>query len=365
VRKHGRPGIHSRDERRQVAVSEAVPRPGSPRRRIVVIGASAGGVAALISLVERLPADLAAAVFIVLHMPGDSSSSLADILDRAGPLTATAAVDGDPISPGTIVVAPPDNHIWIDDGHVRVSRGPKVNGHRPSVDVLFHSAARAFGDSTVGIVLTGSLSDGALGLRAIARRGGASIVQSDALHQGMPSSALAHAAVDAVLPLQEIPDALTMLIGTSEEGTTSDPIQPDSELESGFDLSEAREPPGAPSIFRCPECGGALWELEDGDVRTYACHVGHTYSADAMVSAQNGSVERALWTAVRMLDEKAVLAARLSDRMRAVGNPRSSAHFADRADEAARQADLVRGLLTSGKTGLDVRGDDVAGEAVG
>ena len=325
------------------------------------MGASAGGVQALAAIAGGLPADLDAAVFVVLHMPEGSASALADILDRAGPLPAATATDGQPIVRGTIAVAPPDHHLWIADGHVRVSRGPKVNGHRPSVDVLFHSAARSFGDQVVGIVLSGSLRDGALGLRAIARRGGGSIVQADAAHQGMPTSAAAEAPVDAILPLQEIPDALTMLVGTREEGPTSDPIPPDSELESGFDLSQVEEPPGSPTIFRCPECGGSLWELEDGEFRGYACHVGHTYSADAMVAAQEDTVERALWTAIRMLEEKAALGERLSHRMRDVGNQRSSVRFAERASEAARQADLIRGVLTSADAGFDIEAEEAAG----
>jgi two-component system, chemotaxis family, protein-glutamate methylesterase/glutaminase len=315
------------------------------RRDIVVIGASAGGVEALIRLAGGLPPTLRAAVFIVLHMPEGASTSLPQILDRQGTLPARQAAESAPIAPGTITIAPPDHHLVLDDGLVRALRGPKVNGHRPAVDVLFHSAARSHGARVVGIVLTGSLYDGTLGLRAIKRHGGAAIVQSGAAHVGMPTSAMANVDVDAVVPLDEIPKALTMFVGTNGEDVTPDETVPGSDLEAGFDISSVHESPSGPSIFRCPECGGAMWELEDGALSGYACHVGHTYSADSMLEATDGEVERALWTAVRLLEEKAELVSRLSQRVGRGGNVRSSERFEERAKEAERQAQLIRSVL--------------------
>lgn len=153
-------------------------RTARPRRDIVVIGASAGGVEALMAIAEDLPPDLGAAVFVVLHLGEGATSFLPEILDRAGPLPATAAVDRAPIEPGTIAVAPPDHHLVVESGRVRVLHAaPKVNGRRPSVDVLFHSAARVYGSRVIGVVLSGTLSDGTLGLQAIQRRSGVAIVQ--------------------------------------------------------------------------------------------------------------------------------------------------------------------------------------------
>lgn len=319
---------------------------GSGRRRdVIVLGASAGGIDALVRIVGGLPEDFPAAVFVVLHLPEGAATSLPQILDRAGRLRAFAASDTKPIQPGTITVAPPDHHLVLEDGHVRALRGPKVNGHRPAVDVLFHSAARTYGERVVGVVLSGSLYDGTLGLRAIKRRGGVAIVQADAAHEGMPTSAIKNVDVDAVLPIQEIPEALTMFVGTEEHDVSPDETIPDSELEAGFDISELREAPTAPSVFRCPECGGAMWELEDGEFSGYACHVGHTYSADSMLDATDDAVERALWSAVRILEEKAALVTRLSERMRGGGNVRSSQNFDARAREASQQAELIRSVL--------------------
>lgn len=311
--------------------------------RVVVIGASAGGVAALVELAECLPADLDAALFVVLHLPEVETSYLADILDRAGALPAVAAVHGAPIERGVISVAPPGRHVVLGTDRVRVLRGPKVNGNRPSVDVLFHSAARTHDGHAIGVVLSGMLRDGTLGLRAIKRRGGLAIVQEDAMHRGMPSNAIENVDVDAIVPVRGIAERLTMLLESTPEAPMED--QRDTDLEAGFDITEEREAPGDPTILRCPECGGALWELEDGDLASYACHVGHTYAAESLVDEQGDAVERALWSAVRMLDERGALLRRLAKRMEQQGHERAGARFEGRAELVERQAALIRGSI--------------------
>jgi two-component system chemotaxis response regulator CheB len=323
-------------------VSAAAEPAGRHRRDVIVIGASAGGVEALTTIAGGLPADLEAAVFVVLHVGSDSPSLLAGILARAGPLPVSVAVDRAPVRPGTICVAPPGAHLALGPDVVRVLQGPKANGHRPAIDVLFHSAARAYGPRVAGVVLTGALHDGTLGLRSIKRRGGAAIVQSDAVHQGMPTSAIENVSVDAVLPLREIPGMLMGLASADEEEEQTDEREPvETDVESGFDLMQVDEPPGSPTFLRCPECNGSLWELEDGELRSYACHVGHVFSADSLVEEQRDAVERALWTAVRLLQEQAALSVRLADRLDR-GDGRSAGRFRSRAAFAERQAEIIR-----------------------
>ena len=135
-----------------------------PEHDIIVIGASAGGVEALITLTATLPPDLKAAVFIVLHIPAQSPSLLPDILNRAGSLKVVSATDNAEIENGHVYVAPPDFHLLIESKHMRVVSGPKENRHRPAIDPLFRSAAAAYGSRVIGVILTGSLDDGTSGV---------------------------------------------------------------------------------------------------------------------------------------------------------------------------------------------------------
>lgn len=325
-----------------------------PRPDIFVIGASAGGVEALMQLVSELPADFAGSIFIVLHYPSQSSSSLPAILSRSGPLKACHAKDHMPIEPGQIVIAPPDYHLLVESGHVHVVHGPKENGFRPSIDSLFRSAALTYSSRVVGVVLTGLLDDGTAGLLAIKRRGGIAVVQDpkDALFNGMPKSAVAYVKVDHVVPLAEMPALLTRLATTSdpkEEGSMADK---DSklELESGIDAldKEALEEAdklGTPSPFSCPDCGGVLSELYDDALLRFRCQVGHAYSPESLINCHASSLEHALWQAFAMLDQRAVLLERLSADAAARNDPMGARRFTTQIEEIEEQKDLVRDAL--------------------
>jgi two-component system, chemotaxis family, protein-glutamate methylesterase/glutaminase len=190
-------------------------------RDIVVVGASAGGLDVLIKLASGLPADFAAALFVVLHLPPDAPSRLATILNRAGPLPALQVEQQQQVQPGRIYVARPDRHLVVHDGHVAVDAGPRENGARPAIDVLFRTAARSYGPRVIGVVLSGTLHDGALGLAAIKLRAGVTVVQDpeEALFAGMPRSALRAAQVDYCLRAADIPRRLVELTQHTREGT--------------------------------------------------------------------------------------------------------------------------------------------------
>ena len=198
---------------------------------VVVIGASAGGVEALVSLVHALPSDLDAAVFVVLHVAPEGTSVLADILRRAGPLPAEQARQDDQVRPGRILVAPPDHHLRVARQGVLLDHGPRETGHRPAVDALFRSAAAAYGPRVIGVVLSGSRDDGASGLAAIKAAGGIAMAQSpqDALYPSMPQAAIDQVQMDAVGSCQELAALIGAAVGSSSSALSSAVAQLDRE----------------------------------------------------------------------------------------------------------------------------------------
>ena len=322
---------------------------------IIVIGASAGGVEALRQIVHELPSDLQAALFVVLHVPAQTPSILPQILDREGPLPVGHALDGEPIKYGRIYVAPPDNHLLVMRDRVRVVHGPKENRYRPSVDPLFRSAAVAYGTRVVGCVLTGALDDGAVGMLAVKRRGGVCVVQDpdEAIYPGMPSSVMRSVKVDHVVRLSEVAPLIVRLSREPAADEGAYPLDKDLETENRIaeqeldpqEFLEAVENLGTISSFTCPECGGSLWELHDGGMLRFRCHVGHAYSADSLVAEQTDSLELALWSAVRALEEKMALSNRMAERSRQRNFQKAARGFDEKAREAKQQADMLRQLL--------------------
>lgn len=323
---------------------------------IVVIGASAGGVEAISSVVAELPRDLRAAILIVLHL-SRGRSVFPEILNRVGPLPAIHPGDGTSLQYGRIYVAPPDHHMVIEGDAVRIVHGPTENGVRPAVDPLFRSAARTYGSRVVAVVLTGSLDDGTAGLAAVKEAGGITVVQDpeEAFAPSMPRSAMQAVQIDHVLPLREIPLLIAAL--TREEvrpsATRRGPhlvaMEPDlGEVPLAF-RSEDR--PGAVSVFSCPECHGTLWEADEGGILRFRCRVGHVYSADSMLAAQTDSVDRALWAALRSLEERAALTRKMSERASARRHGWVSRAFEERARAAQEHANTVRQLLMNRAAG--------------
>jgi two-component system, chemotaxis family, protein-glutamate methylesterase/glutaminase len=323
-------------------------------RDIVVIGGSAGSIEVVAEVVKGLPPDFAGSVFVVVHFPGSVTSTLPHILSRAGSLPARHAVDGQAIQPGQIYVAPPDWHLHLSDGHTRLTRGPKENGHRPAIDPLFRTAAHSYGPRVSGVILSGNLNDGTAGLLSIKQRGGIAIVQSleTALYPGMPRSAMDHVAVDYVLAPPEIPQLLTRLV--------SEPVQR-SEVASMPDISPEQDQqgdevaivdrhtqPGIPSTMSCPECHGVLWEYKDNELVRFRCRVGHAYSDEAMLVHQSEQLEAALWTALRALEEHSALARRLATRANSRGHSHSASTFTEQAMDAEHHASVIRNVLDRG-----------------
>ncbi len=323
-----------------------------PESRIIVIGASAGGVNALQQLLAPLPAKLPASIFITTHLSSDGRSYLPDILQRATGLTVVPAQDQQTIAPGHIYVAVPDCHLLVHRGYIRVLRGPRENRHRPAIDPMFRSAARNYGPRVVGIVLTGLRDDGAAGLLAIHRANGTTIVQdpSDAEFGDMPRAAMHYAEPDHVATLAEIPELLVKLVG-AEAPATATPVSKDLKyetdiMESNMNSVRDDERPGEPSSYVCPECSGTLYEIKDGDMLRFRCRVGHAYSPESVVEAKSEATEAALWAALRSLEESAHLSRRLADRV----STDLRGRFLEEASSKEQHASLLRDILTHDTT---------------
>jgi two-component system chemotaxis response regulator CheB len=316
---------------------------------VVVIGGSAGAVEAIAEIARGFPPDFPAAVLIVIHFPPSGSSALPAILNRAGTLPARHAVDGETIHCGRIYIAPPDRHLLVDHGRIRTVRGPRENGHRPAIDPLFRTAARAYGPRVVGVILSGNLDDGTMGMRRVVGRGGVAVVQhpEDAHYKGMPSSAIAHTTVHHVVPLAEIAPLLSELVRTPVEvpmRPTDDPGGTDAVAHDP--ILDPRPPEnGAPSAQTCPECHGTLWEVHDGDLAYYRCRVGHAYSSDTLLAHQAEELDAALWTALRALEEHAALARRLAARADKQQLSRVSSSYAEQALDSEHHAAVIRRVI--------------------
>jgi two-component system, chemotaxis family, protein-glutamate methylesterase/glutaminase len=325
-----------------------------PHVPLVAVGASAGGVEALRALVAGLPEDLAAAVLVVLHIPRTGPSALPKILQRAGALPAAHAVDGEPLQPGRIYVAPADHHLLVFDGRARLSHGPAENGHRPAVDPLFRAAARAAGRRAIAVVLSGARDDGTAGATAVLNRGGRLVVQDpdDALHPSMPRSVLEHVGAGRVCRTAELGSAVAEAVRAAQ----NEPDEPSPEkaaedltaLETSMaDLDDMNieDLPSRPAGLACPACNGALFELPGEPTPRYRCWVGHAWSPQSLLDEQAEAFEGALWMALRSLEEKISLSNRMAASADRRGSPGAASRYRQVGSEAEHSARLIRDLI--------------------
>ena len=318
--------------------------------KLIVVGASAGGVRALQRLAAGLPADLRAAVLVVLHI-GSHRSMLPEMLSSRGPLPAAHARHEEPLQPGRIYVAPPDHHMVVSGGTVRLNRGPKEHHTRPAIDPLFLSAALSHGSETIGVVLTGTLDDGTFGLQAIKQCGGTALVQdpADAEEPSMPESALHHVDVDHCVPLADMARLLTSLAAAPSRASASAPadrLQHEQALTLfEGDAMEHLTAVATPSPFVCPDCHGGLWEINESSPPRYRCHVGHGYTLRTLQHAMTDTADEAVWNALRALHEKSLLLERMIDFHEAGGDSQQANALAISAERLNAQCEQLRRLV--------------------
>lgn len=320
------------------------------KRDIVVVGASAGGIIALVELLKSIPTDFTASVFVVLHLPAYSPSVLPEILSRAGELNAVHPVDGELVKPGLVYVCPPDHHLILEGNRVLVKKGPKENNFRPSIDALFRSAAYVYGPRVIGIVLSGLLNDGTSGLWSVKRLGGITIIQepADADFPSMPLNVLEYVKVDYSTRASDMGLLLKKL--TAEKASKKPKVSKEdmaflkmeviiSKQDNAFAMGIMNE--GELTPFTCPECHGVLVRLIEGKFIRFRCHTGHAYTASALLADLSKSVEETLWQSMRGLEETTLLLNQISEHFKKEGSKEAAAIFARKADMTTKRARVI------------------------
>ena len=320
---------------------------GNPR--IIVIGGSAGAMRPLENILASLPANLPAAVFVVLHLAPYAGREILDHLCGLSAVKARVAGDGDSFSEGEVILAPPDHHLIVKPAQLRVMRTPRENLWRPSVDVLFRSAAVAHGSAVIGVILSGALDDGSAGLAAVKRCGGLALVQSPANAQvaSMPDAAIRNAPVDQVLDADAIAPALERLCRDAPAPAVSIPADLVLEAqfaETGKPSAEINQMLGEPTEFTCSECAGPLWKRH-GDMIRYRCMTGHALTARALDEGLNRNLDAALWAAIRQFEQRANLCAQMAADERSRSRTRSATAYEEREVEARGYARTLRSML--------------------
>jgi two-component system chemotaxis response regulator CheB len=318
-------------------------------RDLIVVGCSAGGVDALRRLLLPLPSALAATIVIAQHLGRSDNPGLVQILRRSSALPVEWAEQGTRLERGRVYVAPPDTHLMFADGHLQLTRGPRENHSRPSIDKLFRSAAAEHADRVIGVLMTGMLDDGVAGLRAIKQAGGLVIVQDpeDAAFPDLPSSALLAVAADHVLPIVGIAPALVALV--AQPAASSHPsreLATEAEIDRvGVVTPSTLDTLGPQTPISCPDCHGPTWILGDEHSRRYRCYQGHVNSARELLVRAGHEVETALWSAVRALTDRAMTLETLATDAEKLGRLQVSELYAGRARDARTQAELARQFM--------------------
>jgi two-component system, chemotaxis family, protein-glutamate methylesterase/glutaminase len=331
---------------------------------ILLLGGSSGSLGPLRTILSALPVDYPASVFVAVHLAASQREPQAALAQHSA-LPVHLAEDGARFKPGEVYMAPSDRHLALEQGVMRVFRGARENAARPAIDVLFRSAAVEYGARVVGVLLSGFLHDGSLGLAAVRRCGGVSIVQSpdDASQAEMPRRALAASAVDHCVPASQI---APLLLGLVERPAPESPPVPDElRIEARLALSAADPTSpviavGEPLPIVCPECSGPLSLITHGaNANGYRCHVGHAYSQASLLAEHALALERALWVAFRTLKERGILLERMIEDARARGRAAITLDLERRRSELEQHARAVHQAMS---VTSQVPADEQAGE---
>lgn len=321
------------------------------KRNIIVIGASTGGVEAFQQLIDRLPDHLDAAIFIVWHMAPTLRGVLPQLLSKFTTIPIAHAYDNEPLQTNRIYVAPPDQHMLVEKGTIRITHGPKENRFRPAIDPLFRSAAYAYGNRVIGVVLSGALDDGSAGLWTIKHHGGLALVQDpqEAHVAAMPQNAIRLVAVDYILPVAELAAKLVQLAGQDVSDFPQMSMEEDEKTKTEIRIAADQTAQGLTlmehgqsSRYACPECHGVLTQIREGSLSRFRCHTGHAYSSDTLLATITEKIEENLYGALRGVDESIVLLNQLGDQLAEANQPRQAAIYFQKAQEAHLRGEHIR-----------------------
>jgi two-component system, chemotaxis family, protein-glutamate methylesterase/glutaminase len=331
----------------------AVVEPETDHPAVLAVGGSAGSVKPLVEIVRGLPRDLAAAVLITIHV--GEQTRLPQILSRSGLLQATHVRDGEVLEHGRIYIAPPGQHLIVRSGHALLTPGPRVNRHRPAVDVMFASAAEWVAMRAVAVVLSGALDDGAVGAALVAQAGGQVLVQdpAEAEFASMPRSALAAAPGARVVSVRELAQAVRDSLDVAQS-LRSDPAPDEARMRADRDMVESddpgylREDESRLTRLSCPDCGRSMAQVDLPQISYFRCQVGHQFAPQALAAAQAEVSEKKLGRAVTALEEQAAVLRhmqRRASRQRQVALPdqdQTSSAQERYAEEIASRAVALR-----------------------
>ena len=318
---------------------------------VVVIGTSAGGFFPLSELISQLSDEMDAAFFVVMHLSHHGIGGyLVNQMQKYTPLFCTEVESTQSIKKGTIYFSQPNKHLLIANYEVKLGYGPEENHWRPAIDVLFRSAAASFDGYTIGVILTGMLDDGTVGMSAIKRCGGSCIVQdpNEAEYPDMPLSVLKEIEVDYCVPVTQIGAMITTIINTKKVVHTIIPADIIKEVElseKGVGSIDEMKELGENSVFSCPDCGGVLFEIKNDVVTRYKCHTGHSYSVNDLLAEQYKNIESSLWVALRTLEERRKLLSQLAEKNIARGFHRSASDYKEKIYELQNHVDNIKQVL--------------------
>jgi two-component system, chemotaxis family, protein-glutamate methylesterase/glutaminase len=322
------------------------------KESIVVIGTSAGGSMLLPQLIEQFTPEKNIVVLIVIHLSKRAiGEMLVSRLQQVTSYPCKMPRHGETFKTGHIYVAIPDYHLMVKGNKILVGKGPMENRYRPSVDALFRSAAASHGSSVIGIILTGMLEDGASGMLAIRRAGGVCIIQdpNEAQYSDMPRAVLNHLKPDFSVPVSEMGKViLTVLEKKRKKSAHSipDDIVKEARIAERVHIGiDAAKELGKHSLFSCPDCGGGLWEIKGNGESHYRCHVGHAYTSEGLLTGMENGTESALWTALRIIEERKNLLKKIEAKEKKGGNRKLATTYRKRVEELEQQIDQLKKVL--------------------